>query len=177
MIVYRRNGRTISIPVQKPSPQLPAAQEEPRPLLAEKTACEEVEAQAQDWQEQALRWQAEAENVRKRADRRAEVQIQRERRRLLSHLLTVADNLERALAHADGDAPLHAGGTFAPGARGRRTPAKVLAPRPPYARASAGEIIPLFFPHEPSRKLTQLSGRLKRLTNVRFYDILLTNGR
>lgn len=107
--VYRRNGRTIRIPVQKASPQLPVAQEEPRPLLAEKTACEEVEAQAKDWQEQALRWRAEAENVRKRADRRAEVQIQRERRRLLSHLLTVADNLERALAHADGDASLHAG--------------------------------------------------------------------
>jgi molecular chaperone GrpE len=71
--------------------------------------CEEVEAQAKDWQEQALRWQAEAENVRKRADRRAEIQIQRERRRLLTHLLTVADNLERALVHADGDALLHAG--------------------------------------------------------------------
>ena len=93
--------------------QLPALEEETRPLLAgpedPQEAVVESEAEFTDWKEQAALWQAEAENVRARAARRAEARIQEERRRLLTRLLTVADNLERALAHADGNDPLRAG--------------------------------------------------------------------
>jgi molecular chaperone GrpE len=47
--------------------------------------------------------------VRRRIEHRAQQQIQEERARLLNRLLGVADNLERALAHAATDDPLRAG--------------------------------------------------------------------
>jgi molecular chaperone GrpE len=47
--------------------------------------------------------------ARERADRRVAAEIRRERQRLLGHLLAVADNLERALAHAEQDQPLRVG--------------------------------------------------------------------
>jgi molecular chaperone GrpE len=115
--MYQRNGRTIKIPVRKVGHQLPAVEEEPRSLVEGRDNCQEavveanaeVEAEVTDWKERADRWQAEAVNVRQRAERRAKAQIQQERRRLLMRLLMVADNLERALAHADEVDPLHAG--------------------------------------------------------------------
>jgi molecular chaperone GrpE len=69
----------------------------------------EVEAKVADFRERATRWQAEAEDVRQRTERRAEMRIHQERQRLLTRLLEVADNLERALAHADVNDPLRAG--------------------------------------------------------------------
>jgi molecular chaperone GrpE len=100
---------------------LPATEVHPRALLTQDGGCEEavaetrdrvkaeVEAKVADWKERALRLQAETENARKRAERRAGTQVRRERQRLLSRLLTVADNLERALAHATADDPLYDG--------------------------------------------------------------------
>lgn len=108
-MVYRGNGRVVEVAAHKKAPkELPTAQKE-SPLLAGPEDNQEAVAEVTDWKERALRLQAEAENVRKRADRRAEAKIQRERERLLTRLLTVADNLERALAHADENDPLRAG--------------------------------------------------------------------
>jgi molecular chaperone GrpE len=52
-----------------------------------------------NWQETALRLQAEMDNFRKRQDRRAAEAIVAERERLLSLFLPVVDNLTRALNH------------------------------------------------------------------------------
>jgi molecular chaperone GrpE len=51
-----------------------------------------------DWQERALRLQAEMENFRRRQRRLAHEQIEAERSRLLESFLRVVDDLERALA-------------------------------------------------------------------------------
>jgi molecular chaperone GrpE len=50
-----------------------------------------------EWQEKALRLQAEMDNFRKRQTRRAEEAIAAERERLLTLFLPAIDNLERAL--------------------------------------------------------------------------------
>jgi molecular chaperone GrpE len=118
---YPQNGRTIRIPVQKVSRQLPTTEERPRALLTRDVSCEdvvtkvrdqvkaEIETEVADWKERALRLQADAENARRRVERRAEAQIKQERRRLLTRLLVVADNLERALAHTNEDGALYDG--------------------------------------------------------------------
>lgn len=51
-----------------------------------------------DWQERALRLQAEMENYRRRQRRLAEDQVEAERSRLLGAFVRVVDDLERALA-------------------------------------------------------------------------------
>jgi len=79
-------------PVSAPAPEPPAP------------AQEEV-----DWRDLALRLQAEMENFRKRQQRLAQEQIATERERLLRGVLPVADNLERALAHADAQDGLRRG--------------------------------------------------------------------
>jgi molecular chaperone GrpE len=56
-----------------------------------------------DWQERALRLQAEMENYRRRQRRLAEGQIESERSRLLQAFLRVVDDLERALAASSED--------------------------------------------------------------------------
>jgi len=65
-----------------------------------------VEREGQvDWQDRALRLQAEMENYRRRQQRLAQDQIEEERERLLKAFLDVVDDLERALAapSRDGD--------------------------------------------------------------------------
>jgi molecular chaperone GrpE len=125
------NGRTIKIPVRAVGRQLPPTEERVRPLLAgpdeereevvearpEVEAREQVEADALEWEERLPPWPLEEEvprgeverRARERAERRAELRIREERKRLLNRLLTVADNLERALRHAGADDPLRAG--------------------------------------------------------------------
>lgn len=51
-----------------------------------------------DWQERALRLQAEMDNFRRRQRRLAQDEIEAERSRLLQSFLRVVDDLERALA-------------------------------------------------------------------------------
>jgi molecular chaperone GrpE len=51
-----------------------------------------------EWQQKALRLQAEMDNFRKRQARRADEAIAAERERLLNLFLPAVDNLERALA-------------------------------------------------------------------------------
>jgi len=107
--------------------QLPAAEDESRPLLtgpehdyqdvtearAEVEARAGVEAEDKDEvtdsTERAFLRQTALEDVRRRFERQAERQIRDERWRLLNRLLTVADNLERALDHAPAGDPLRAG--------------------------------------------------------------------
>lgn len=52
----------------------------------------------QEWQERAMRLQAEMENYRKRQQRLAQMEVQAERERLLAAFLPIVDDLERALA-------------------------------------------------------------------------------
>jgi molecular chaperone GrpE len=130
---YRGNGRTIRIPVRTIQRQLPAVEDEPRPLLSgpgrdqqqvvearpdvevrpevevKAEVGEEAKVQVEDRKERAFEWQTVPEEILRRFERRAERQIRDERWRLLHRLLTVADNLERALDHADPDDPLRAG--------------------------------------------------------------------
>ena len=106
---YRENGKTIKIPVQKDNPNLPVTEETPRALLSDSSDARKEpvvsvpERESIDWQDRALRLQAEAENFRKRIERRAASRVREARRELLTRMLAVVDNLERALSHADED--------------------------------------------------------------------------
>ena len=65
---------------------------------------EELEAaqqEADDYKDKYLRAQAEMVNFKKRLERRYEEQVEEEKKHLLLKFLSVADNLERALNHAD----------------------------------------------------------------------------
>jgi molecular chaperone GrpE len=65
---------------------------------------EELEAaqqEASDYKDKYLRAQAEMANFKKRLERRYEEQVEEEKKHLLLKFLSVADNLERALNHAD----------------------------------------------------------------------------
>ncbi len=60
-------------------------------------------AEADGWHEKYLRLYADLENVKKRAERAAESRFEREKTHLLRDMLTLADNLERALASSGDD--------------------------------------------------------------------------
>ena len=65
---------------------------------------EELEAarqEANDYKDKYLRTQAEMANFKKRLERRYEEQVEEEKKHLLLKFLSVADNLELALNHAD----------------------------------------------------------------------------
>lgn len=63
-----------------------------------------------DWQSLALRLQADMDNFRKRQIRRADEAVATERERLLRLMLSVVDNLARALSHeGQGDGALRHG--------------------------------------------------------------------
>ena len=116
-MAYPRNGRTIRRPVQKSGHRLPLTEDKARPLLGASDDCTEdaVKARAEyeeelaRWKKRASLWQAEANGIRKRSERWVEIQIREERQRLLNRMLTIADNLERALAHGSKNDPLRTG--------------------------------------------------------------------
>ena len=62
---------------------------------------EAAEQEANDYKDKYLRAQAEMANFKKRLERRYEEQVEEEKKHLLLKFLSVADNLERALNHAD----------------------------------------------------------------------------
>lgn len=64
---------------------------------------------AKEWQDRALRLQAEMENYRKRQQRLAQEQVRSEQAHLLVDILALADNLERTLDAAEKDSPLRDG--------------------------------------------------------------------
>ena len=74
----------------------------------QKASCAELEEElgaaqqeANDYKDKYLRAQAEMANLKKRLERRYEEQVEEEKKLLLLKFLSVADNLERALNHAD----------------------------------------------------------------------------
>jgi molecular chaperone GrpE len=74
----------------------------------QETGCTELEEEleaaqqeADDYKDKYLRAQAEMVNFKKRLERRYEEQVEEEKKYLLLKFLSVADNLERALNHAD----------------------------------------------------------------------------
>jgi len=69
--------------------------------LAQKEAAENYD--------KYLRALAESENMRKRLERLCEERVWQEKKRLLTHLLELADQLEEALKYADADDPVGAG--------------------------------------------------------------------
>lgn len=98
-------------PAEEPRPDAPAP-EEPGPVPAHEAgdSLEELQQLAARYKEEAERnWQqflhtaADLENYKKQAARQREEAVQRAREALLMVMLTVVDNLERALAHAGGD--------------------------------------------------------------------------
>lgn len=68
-----------------------------------------TEESSVDWRDKALRLHAEMDNYRKRQERRAQEEIQREKARLLGRFLEVADDLEYALHHIKPGDPTHQG--------------------------------------------------------------------
>lgn len=86
-------AEVVKVPVSDSSE---AEQVEERPAHLE--TIEELKQQVEEYKDHWLRAQAEVENTRKWAERHAEERVQAERERLLRSFLTVADNLERALA-------------------------------------------------------------------------------
>jgi molecular chaperone GrpE len=115
----RRNE--IRIPLRpsdqavRPSPRRPEQPPALTPMrrpVAEETAApppsngarraelEKIEAEAAEWKEKYLRLAAEQENHRQRLERNYAAQAQQEKERVLRDMLPLADNLERALAHA-----------------------------------------------------------------------------
>jgi len=101
--VYTGDARPVQ-PEQQPEPApdpqdpTPAGPQEPEGYLF---AMEPPPPAADDYQDLYLRARADMANFRRRTEERAQLQVEDERRRLLLEFLTLADNLERALAHQD----------------------------------------------------------------------------
>jgi molecular chaperone GrpE len=102
-----RNDR----PAEEPNPAF-VAPEDAGPVHPHEAtdSLEELQELAVRYKEEAERnWQqflhaaADLENYKKQAARQREEAVQRARTSLLAVMLTVVDNLERALAHAGGD--------------------------------------------------------------------------
>jgi molecular chaperone GrpE len=105
----RYNGR-IRIPVTVQEQEMIPEQSEAQDEMDEtqETGCTELEEvleaaqlEATDYKDRYLRAQAEMANFKKRLERRYEEQVEEEKKHLLLKFLSVADNLERALNHAD----------------------------------------------------------------------------
>jgi len=69
--------------------------------LSPEDKLEAIRQEAAEYKDKYLRAAAELENTRKRLERRYADQAEEEKKRLLRTFLTVADDLERALAHSD----------------------------------------------------------------------------
>jgi len=74
------------------------AEEEATPSAEDK--LEAVRQEAAQYKDKYLRAAAEVENTKKRLERHYAEQVEEEKKRLLRAFLSVADNLERALAHS-----------------------------------------------------------------------------
>jgi molecular chaperone GrpE len=68
-----------------------------------KAQASDLQAEMEDCKSDVSRLQTQARDIRRRAEHQTRFRVQEERARLLNRLLTVADNLERALLHADAD--------------------------------------------------------------------------
>jgi len=88
---YRDAAARVRAEMVAPEPELTAVHEQ---KLAE------TRAEAAEWKEKYMRLYADRENDRKRMERNYANRLDRERERILQDMLPLADNLERALAHA-----------------------------------------------------------------------------
>ncbi len=75
------------------------------PLRGDQTdaALEEAQAEAAEWRDRAARAQADFENTRKRLEARHADALLRAGERIVTNLLPVLDDLDRAIDHAVGD--------------------------------------------------------------------------
>ncbi len=76
---------------------------------ADNDALERAQQEASDNRDKYLRALAEAENMRKRLERLCDDRIWQEKKRLLTAILEMSDNLQEALKYASGDDPLTVG--------------------------------------------------------------------
>ena len=103
---------TEETPVEAPEPetgdeattQEADAAAEPEPEVAREVRIVELEAEAADLKDKLLRVMAESENVRRRASRDREETAKYAIANFAREILSVADNLQRALGHIDADA-------------------------------------------------------------------------
>lgn len=78
-----------------------SAQKRPEaPSTPSAEELEELKGEAAEWKDKYTRLYAEQENRKKRLERNYANRIQQEKEQLLRDFLPLADNLERALAHA-----------------------------------------------------------------------------
>jgi molecular chaperone GrpE len=98
----------IPVTVQEQERMLEQIEAQDKIDEAQETGCAELEEEleatqqeADDYKDKYLRAQAEMVNFKKRLERRYEEQVEEEKKHLLLKFLPVADNLERALNHAD----------------------------------------------------------------------------
>jgi len=82
---------------------------------------EVIRQEAAEYKDKYLRAAAEVENTRKRLERQYANQAEEEKKRFLRAFLTVADNLERVLAHSTSPPPSSQGGMrgVSPASQGR----------------------------------------------------------
>lgn len=111
-IPLRSNGRTREQARDNTPPRRNGHQADAGHMKADVSASEpaltaiheetlaQSEAAAAEWKEKYTRLYAERENDRKRAERNHANRFDREKERILQDMLPLADNLERALAHA-----------------------------------------------------------------------------
>lgn len=96
----RREG--VRIPVNRPDTSRTKETVEAEPTNREETRedQEAFQAEAAEWRDKYLRLAAELENSKRRAEQQYRHRAQQSQERLIRDLLPLADNLERALAHA-----------------------------------------------------------------------------
>jgi molecular chaperone GrpE len=109
-IPLRPNGQAARPSQRRPAEPLvpslarrPAAEAPVSPPATNGTRpadLEQLEAEAAEWKEKYLRLAAEQENTRQRLERNYAARAQQEKEQVLRDMLPLADNLERALAHA-----------------------------------------------------------------------------
>ena len=79
------------------------------PYSALQEQLQAAQQEAAEIHDKYLRALAESENMRKRLERLCEDRMWQEKKRLLTHFLELADQLEEALKYADVDDPVGAG--------------------------------------------------------------------
>lgn len=101
----RREG--VRIPVNRQNPNREAQEEtEKEPsetedrIAPQKQRRQEAQGDADAWRDKYLRLAADLENTKRRLERQYQHRAQQSQERLVKDLLPLADNLERALAHA-----------------------------------------------------------------------------
>lgn len=97
----RREGARIPVNRQNPDREAQEEISETEEQIAPQThRREEAEGDAAAWRDKYLRLAADLENTKRRLERQYQHRAQQSQERLVKDLLPLADNLERALAHA-----------------------------------------------------------------------------